>query len=154
MKKFIKQRLNENLNMISEFDENIIISDINDIDDDELYDTLMQQSEELREERGLSFNADLFQVGFTNNALLGGTWIENNPSVFSPHIIIKEGVNSMVFIKLLNGLIQKYLKMKELRGEEYQFIANIVNDKLARIIGRYGFIPYGDQENTFIYQPN
>ncbi len=157
MKEFIKKSLREQLNKIIP-----IQIDINDIEDDELYDSIMSQAEKLKSNGEISFNAELFNVIYDDNnkELIAATWLENSPSVFSPHIMVSNNyrggsLNGVKFVDMLiNRQIKKYNTMRSVRGDDFLFLINLVNDDLKQKLLRFGFEQYKDQPKTFIYQPN
>lgn len=86
MRSFIRNKLRTNL-----LKESIESYRINDIEDDNLYDNLISQAEELSKNSEIGFgSADLFGVlvNSENNELVGATWLESSGN-FTFHIIIK-----------------------------------------------------------------
>ena len=123
--------------------EGILKSELVDIEDDELYDSLERQADELRANSEISFgSADPFEILYDDNTgeLIGATWIETS-GAFSPHMIIKPKYRKMGLSKqLIDGVVEKYKKMKEIRGDEYTFMLNVVNSSLANTMEKhYGF---------------
>jgi GNAT superfamily N-acetyltransferase len=123
--------------------EDILKSELIDIEDDNLYDSLETQADELRKNSEISFgSADPFEILYDNETgeLVGATWIETS-GAFSPHMIIKPEYRKMGLSKqLIDGVVDKYKKMKEIRGDEYTFMLNVVNSSLANTMEKhYGF---------------
>jgi len=129
--------LNQNIN------ENIIKSELVNIDDDYLYDSLEKQADELRSNSEISFgSADPFEILYDDKTgeLIGATWIETS-GAFSPHMIIKLEYRKLGLSKqLIDGVVEKYKKMKQIRGGNYTFMLNVVNNSLANTMEKhYGF---------------
>jgi GNAT superfamily N-acetyltransferase len=133
MKKYIKTLLREGL-----VKEQIKSTNINDIDDDYLFNKLVDQSRSLAQENGISFGqAELFDVLLNDEELIGATWVDTAGN-FSFHIAIKPEYRSKGLSKvLLNSLFNKYNKMKSYRGEDYKIRVNVVNDSLAKSLAKY-----------------
>lgn len=123
--------------------EDILKSELIDIEDDNLYDSLETQADELRKNSEISFgSADPFEILYNDETgeLVGATWIETS-GAFSPHMIIKPEYRKMGLSKsLIDGVVEKYKKMKEIRGGEYTFMLNVVNMDLVNTMEKhYGF---------------
>jgi hypothetical protein len=123
--------------------EGIVKSELVNIEDDNLYDSLEMQADELRANSEISFgSADPFEILYDDNTgeLIGATWIETS-GAFSPHMIIKPKYRKLGLSKqLIDGVVEKYKKMKEIRGDEYTFMLNVVNSSLANTMEKhYGF---------------
>jgi len=116
---------------------------INDIEDDDLYDSLLSQAETLSKTSEIGFGAaDLFGVivNSENNELVGATWIETSAN-FTWHIIINPSYRGKGLSKpLLDDLMLKYNEKKSYMGQDYKMVVNVVNDKLVGTLARhYGF---------------
>lgn len=138
MRDFIKNRIRESL-----LKESIEVTRINDIEDDDLYDSLVGQAEELSKNSEISFgSAEPFGILYDTNTgeLAGATWLETSGN-FSPHIIIKPEYRSKGYSNWLIGdLVKKFEQMKSYMGDDYKFIVNVVNDKAAQnLLNNYGF---------------
>jgi GNAT superfamily N-acetyltransferase len=123
--------------------ESIVKSELVDIDDDDLYDSLDNQANTLRSTSEISFgSADPFEILYDDETgnLIGATWIETS-GAFSPHMIINPEYRKMGLSKqLIDGVVEKYKKMKQLRGDNYTFMLNVVNNSLANTMEKhYGF---------------
>ena len=123
--------------------ESIVKSELVNIDDDDLYDSLDNQSNELRSTSEISFgSADPFEVLYDDETgkLVGATWIETS-GAFSPHMIINPEYRKMgLSQQLIDGVVEKYKKMKQMRGDDYVFMLNVVNSSLANTMEKhYGF---------------
>jgi len=123
--------------------EGIVKSELVNIDDDELYDSLDDQANTLRSNSEISFgSADPFEILYDDETghLVGATWIETS-GAFSPHMIINPKYRNMGLSKqLIDGVVEKYKKMKQLRGDNYTFMLNVVNSSLANTMEKhYGF---------------
>lgn len=120
--------------------ETIQKSELVDIENDNLYDSLDKQAEDLRSTSEVGFgSADPFQILYDDktNILIGATWIETS-GVFSPHMIIKPEYRKLGYSKqLIDGVVEKYKKMKQLRGDDYIFMLNVVNKSLADTMEKY-----------------
>lgn len=141
MKGFIASLLKERLNI--NIEESVDTLNINDIEDDNLYNKLIQDANQLRSGGDISFgDAELFGVlvDTETNELMGATWLSTHGN-FEFHIIIKPSYRGMGYSKmLLDDLMSKYEKMKSYRGEDYKIVVNVVNEKLAsNLIKHYGF---------------
>lgn len=113
---------------------------INDIEDDELYDSLLSQAETLSKTSEIGFgSADVFGVvvNSDNNELVGATWIETSGN-FTFHIIINPKYRGKGLSKpLLDDLMAKYNEKKSYMGQDYKIVVNVVNDKLAGTLAKY-----------------
>lgn len=123
--------------------ESIVKSELVNIDDDDLYDSLDNQANTLRSTSEISFgSADPFEILYDDETgrLAGATWIETS-GAFSPHMIIDPEYRKMgLSQKLIDGVVEKYKKMKQLRGDNYTFMLNVVNNSLANTMEKhYGF---------------
>ncbi len=123
--------------------EGIVKTELVDIDDDDLYDSLDNQANTLRSTSEISFgSADPFEILYDDETghLVGATWIETS-GAFSPHMIINPKYRNMGLSKqLIDGVVEKYKKMKQLRGDNYTFMLNVVNSSLANTMEKhYGF---------------
>lgn len=148
MKELIRKILLEKLQK-----PNLSIKDINDIEDDTLYDNLISQAEELKNLQEISFNGDLmFVIYDTNtNELAAASWLESNTGVFSPHFIVKPSYRGLkLYPELFNANVNKYKKMKEVRTN-YNFLLNAVNNDLGSVATKYGFEPYKNLDNYYVY---
>jgi len=132
MKNIIKTLLRENL-----LKETIKSYYINDIDSDELYDSLENQARSLTKDGEISFgSADLFGVLLDGNILAGATWVDTAGS-FSFHIIIKDEYRNKGYSKLLlDDLFKKYKSMSY-RGGDFKIRVNVVNDKLVKTLAKH-----------------
>lgn len=148
MKEFIRKKLLENL-----VKDSLKLSNINDIDDDVLYDSLTKQSEDLKNLGEIGFNGDLiFVIYDTNtNELAAASWLDLASGVYSPHFIVKPAYRGLkLYPELLNANIMKYKQMKQIRPNLI-FLINTVNDDLAAVAPKYGFEPYNGLKDYFIY---
>jgi hypothetical protein len=123
--------------------EGITKSELVNIENDDLYDSLEKQAEVLRSNSEISFgSADPYEVLYneTTGELVGATWIETS-GVFSPHMIINPKYRGLGLSKtLIDGVVDKYKKMKQIRGDEYLFMLNVVNKPLVKTMEKhYGF---------------
>ena len=123
--------------------EGIVKSELVNIDDDDLYDSLDNQANTLRTTSEISFgSADPFEILYDDETgrLVGATWIETS-GAFSPHMIIDPEYRKIgLSQKLIDGVVEKYKKMKQLRGDNYTFMLNVVNNSLANTMEKhYGF---------------
>ena len=120
--------------------EGILKSELTNIEDDGLYDSLEKQADELRKNSEISFgSADPFEILYNDETgeLVGATWIETS-GAFSPHMIIKPKYRKMRLSKtLIDGVVEKYKKMKHIRGDEYIFMLNVVNMGLVNTMEKY-----------------
>jgi GNAT superfamily N-acetyltransferase len=128
---------------LSESKTGVIKSELVNIDDDDLYDSLEKQADELRSNSEISFgSADPFEILYDDKTgeLIGATWIETS-GAFSPHMVIKPKYRKMGLSKqLIDGVVEKYKKMKQIRGGNYTFMLNVVNNSLANTMEKhYGF---------------
>ena len=131
------------LNKKPNINESIVKSELVNIDDDDLYDSLDNQANTLRSTSEISFgSADPFEILYDDETghLVGATWIETS-GAFSPHMIINPKYRNMGLSKqLIDGVVEKYKKMKQLRGDNYTFMLNVVNNSLANTMEKhYGF---------------
>jgi GNAT superfamily N-acetyltransferase len=127
----------------SSLNEGIVKSELVNIDNDDLYDSLDNQANTLRTTSEISFgSADPFEILYDDETgrLVGATWIETS-GAFSPHMIIDPEYRKMgLSQKLIDGVVEKYKKMKQLRGDNYTFMLNVVNNSLANTMEKhYGF---------------
>lgn len=123
--------------------ESVQVGRINDIEDDNLYDSLLAQMQDLYNLGEISFgSAEPFGVVYNaeNGELLGASWLETS-GVFSPHFIINPKHRRKGYSRLLiDDLMNKYEQMKSYMGDDYKFVVNAVNEMVARIFIRdYGF---------------
>lgn len=113
---------------------------INDIEDDELYDSILAQAETLSKTSEIGFgSADVFGVVINsdNSELVGATWIETSGN-FTFHIIVNPKYRGKGLSKpLLDDLMTKYNEKKEYMGQDYKIVVNVVNDKLAGTLAKY-----------------
>lgn len=138
MKSFVKYKIREAL-----LRESIEVGRINDIEDDDLYDSLIGQADDLARNSEISFgSAEPFGILYDTNTgeLAGATWLETS-GTFSPHIIIKPQYRGKGYSNwLIDDLIRKFEQMKSYMGDDYKFIVNVVNDKAAQnLLNNYGF---------------
>lgn len=123
-----------------DINEGIVKSELVNIDDDDLYDSLDDQLNTLRSTSEISFgSADPFEVLYDDETgrLVGATWIETS-GAFSPHMIINPDYRKMGLSKqLIDGVVEKYKKMRQLRGDNYTFMLNVVNNSLADTMEKY-----------------
>jgi hypothetical protein len=138
MKGFITSLLKERLNI--NIEESVDTLNINDIEDDDLYDKLIDDAEILRGEGEIGFSgAELFGVllNTETNELMGATWLSTHGN-FMFHIIISPEHRGKGYSKpLLDDLMSKYEKMKSYRGEDYKLVVNVVNDQLAKSLAKH-----------------
>jgi GNAT superfamily N-acetyltransferase len=123
--------------------KSIVKSELVNIDDDDLYDSLENQANILRSTSEISFgSADPFEVLYDDETgrLVGATWIETS-GAFSPHMIIDPEYRKMgLSQQLIDGFVEKYKKMKQLRGDDYVIMLNVVNSSIANTMEKhYGF---------------
>ena len=121
------------------------------IGDDDLYDSLDNQANTLRSTSEISFgSADPFEILYDDETgrLVGATWIETS-GAFSPHMIIDPKYRKMgLSQQLIDGVVEKYKKMKQLRGDNYTFMLNVVNNSLANTMEKhYGFKKVSEDPN-------
>jgi hypothetical protein len=131
---------------------------INDIEDDELYDSLLAQAETLSKTSEIGFgSADVFGVVINsdNNELVGATWIETSGN-FTFHIIINPKYRGKGLSKpLLDDLMAKYNEKKDYMGQDYKIVVNVVNDKLAGTLAKYyGFKTMEDNGSGGVIMTN
>lgn len=131
---------------------------INDIEDDELYDSLLAQAETLSKTSEIGFgSADVFGVVINsdNNELVGATWIETSGN-FTFHIIINPKYRGKGLSKpLLDDLMAKYNEKKSYMGQDYKIVVNVVNDKLAGTLAKYyGFKTMEDNGSGGVIMTN
>jgi hypothetical protein len=137
MRDFIKNRIREGL-----LRESIQSVRVNDIEDDDLYDSLIGQANDLAANSEIGFgSAEPFGVLYNSNTgeLAGATWLESSGR-FTWHIIIKPEYRGGGYSKpLLDDLMAKYEQMKSYMGKDYKMVVNVVNDKLAStLLNHYG----------------
>ena len=135
-------------NTPTNINKNIVKAELVDIDDDDLYDSLDNQANTLRSTSEISFgSADPFEVLYDGETgkLVGATWIETS-GAFSPHMIIKPEYRKLgLSQQLIDGVVEKYKKMKQMRGDDYVFMLNVVNSSLANTMEKhYGFKKVGE----------
>lgn len=138
MRDFVKNKIRERL-----LNESIEAHRINDIDDDNRYDSLIGQAEELSKGGEIGFgSAEPFGVLYDTETgeLAGATWLETG-GTFSPHIVIKPEYRGRGYSNLLIAdLVKKFEEMKRYMGPDYKFIVHVVNDKAAHnLLKNYGF---------------
>lgn len=131
---------------------------INDIEDDELYDSLLAQAKTLSKSSEIGFgSADVFGVVINsdNNELVGATWIETSGN-FTFHIIINPKYRGKGLSKpLLDDLMAKYNEKKSYMGQDYKIVVNVVNDKLAGTLAKYyGFKTMEDNGSGGVIMTN
>ena len=131
--------------------ESVVKSELVNIDNDDLYDSLDNQANTLRSTSEISFgSADPFEILYDDETgrLVGATWIETS-GAFSPHMIIDPEYRKMGLSKqLIDGIVEKYKKMKQLRGDDYTFMLNVVNNSLADTMEKhYGFKKVSEDPN-------
>lgn len=152
MKNKIKILLRENF-----IRENIDVLRVDDIDDDELYDSVMIQAKELTKDGEISYgNADLFGVITDGSRLIGATWVNVSSGVFEFHIQIKPRYRGKGYSKLLlDDLFKKYNEMISYRGNDFKIRVNVVNDKLAKTLAKYyGLTVIDDNGNNSVIMSN
>lgn len=142
---------NNNNTSLRKINEGIVKSELVNIDDDELYDYLDSQANTLRTTSEISFgSADPFEILYDDETgrLVGATWIETS-GAFSPHMIIDPKYRKMgLSQQLIDGVVEKYKKMKQLRGDNYTFMLNVVNSSLANTMEKhYGFKKVSEDPN-------
>ena len=153
MKEFIRNKIREGL-----IKESINSYRINDIEDDNLYNSILKQAEQLSKTSEVGFgSADVFGVlvNSENNELVGATWIETSGN-FTFHIIINPKYRGRGLSKsLLDDLMVKYKEKKEYMGQDYKVVVNVVNDKLAGTLAKYyGFKTMEDNGHGGIIMTN
>jgi len=151
MKEFIRNKIRESL-----INEDIKSFRINDIEDDELYDNLIAQTNELSKSGEIGFgSADPFGVILDGNELAGATWVESSGN-FVFHIIIKPGYRGKGLSKLLlDDLMKKYNEKKAYMGQDYKVVVNVVNEKLAGTLAKhYGFRTMEDNGSGGVIMTN
>lgn len=131
---------------------------ITDVEDDELYDNLLKQAENLAKTSEIGFgSADVFGVlvDSETNTLAGATWIETSGN-FTFHIIINPKYRGHGLSKpLLDDLMMKYTEKKNYMGQEYKIVVNVVNDKLAGTLAKYyGFKTMEDNGHGGVIMTN
>jgi GNAT superfamily N-acetyltransferase len=133
MKNSIKILLREGL--MREDIETLIVDDI---DDDDTYNSLIKQSKELLKSGEISFGqADLFGALVDGSILIGATWADVS-GTFSFHIQIKPEYRNKGYSKLLlDDLFTKYKQMLSYRGEDFKMRVNVVNDNLAKSLSKH-----------------
>ncbi len=151
MKEFIRNKIRESL-----INENVQSIRINDIEDDNLYDSVIVQAEELSKNSEIGFGAaEPFGVILNNNELIGATWLESSGN-FTFHIIIKpEHRGKGLSRPLLDDLMKKYVEKKDYMGQDYKVVVNVVNEKLAGTLAKYyGFKTMGDNGSGGVIMSN
>lgn len=136
MKSFIQKLLRESL-----IRESVEMVRINDIEDDNLYDEMLAQAEQLAKSDIGFGSAEPFGLLIKDGReLVGATWLETSGN-FTWHIVIKPEYRGKGLSKLLlDDLMTKYEQMKSYKGEDYKVMVNVVNDKLASTLAKhYGF---------------
>ena len=131
---------------------------INDVEDDELYDSLLKQADDLSKNSEIGFgDAGLFGVliNTENKELVGATWLESSGN-FTFHIIIKPEYRGKGLSKLLlDDLMSKYTQRKAYVDNDYKVVVNVVNDKLATTLQKhYGFKTMGDNGSGGVIMSN
>lgn len=136
MRLLIKKLLRENL-----IKESVQLIRVNDIESDELYDSMINQSKDLAKgEIGFGAAEPFGLLIKDNRELVGATWLESSGN-FTFHIFIKPEYRGKGLSKLLlDDLMSKYQQMKSYKGDDYKIMVNVVNDKLGdTLINKYGF---------------
>lgn len=151
-KPLLKYRITKDLK------EDIETHRINDIEDDDLYNSILKQAEQLSKTSEVGFgSADVFGVlvNSENNELVGATWIETSGN-FTFHIIINPKYRGLGLSKsLLDDLMVKYKEKKSYMGQDYKVVVNVVNDKLAGTLAKYyGFKTMEDNGHGGIIMTN
>jgi GNAT superfamily N-acetyltransferase len=142
--------------IIKDLKEDIEAHRINDIDSDELYDSILTQALELSKTSEIGFgSAEPFGVIIDDDKLAGATWIESSGN-FTFHIIIKPEYRGKGLSKLLlDDLMKKYIEKKGYMGKNYKVVVNVVNDKLASTLAKnYGFKTMEDNGQGGIIMTN
>ena len=140
------------LESLLEKNKNLELMPINDIVDDKLYDALIMQSQQLKNQEDISFNGSLYSVIFNplNGVLAAACWLEDNGSLFSPHFIVfKEFRYRGLFTKMLLDCVDKYNKIKTYR-HNYPMIVNAINPEITTTLLKHGFKQYKGE--SYIYQ--
>ena len=111
---------------------------VDDIDDDDVFNNVVKQSNELLKTGEISFGqADLFGVLVDGIKLIGATWADIS-GTFSFNIQIKPEYRNKGYSKLLlDDLFSKYKQMLSYRGEDFKMRVNVVNDNLAKTLAKY-----------------
>jgi len=151
MKEFIRNKIRESL-----INEDIKSFRINDIEDDDLYDNILIQANELSKSGEIGFgSADPFGVILDGNNLAGATWVESSGN-FVFHIIIKPEYRGKGLSKLLlDDLMKKYNEKKSYMGQDYKVVVNVVNEKLAGTLAKhYGFRTMEDNGSGGVIMTN
>ena len=150
MRDFIKNKLRDNLIF-----EEIKKLEVSNIQQRKLYNDINTQIDNiLKNNTEISFgNAFPFEVLYNNETkeVIGVTWLEEGP-VFSFHIYIKPEHRGGENVKtLLDGLMNKYNKMKDIRGGNYQMRVNVTNPKLVDTLkNHYNFKIIDKEANSTI----
>jgi len=136
MRDFIKNKLRDNLIF-----EGIKKLEVSNIQQKKLYNDIHNQIDDiLKNNTEISFgNAFPFEVLYNNETkeVIGVTWLEEGP-VFSFHVYIKPEYRGDVYLKtLIDSLMNKYNKMKDIRGGNYQMRVNVTNPKLVDTLKKY-----------------
>ena len=148
MKALIKKMLFESL---IRSEESLELMPINDISDDDLYDSLVIQSQNIKNQENISFNGSLYSVIFNpkNGKLVGACWLEDNAKLLSPHFIILQDYRKKgLFGRMLLDTIGKYKSLSKYRNN-YQMIVNAINPDIVSTLLKNGFKKYKDQ--SYIY---
>ena len=124
--------------IVKDLKEGIESHRINDIENDELYDSILAQAEELSKTSEVGFgSAEPFGVIIDDNKLAGATWLESSGN-FTFHIIIRPEYRGKGLSKLLlDDLMKKYVEKKDYMGQDYKIVVNVVNEKLAGTLAKY-----------------
>jgi GNAT superfamily N-acetyltransferase len=125
---------------------------LDDIESDELYDKLVDDVNNLRNNsKEVSFGlADVYEVIYDTktNELIGASWFELS-NIFSFHIIIVDEYRSKGFGSLLiDSAMKQYEKEKNKRSGDYPIRLNVVNDLLVnKLINKYN-LKIGQKNNN------
>jgi len=133
MKKFIKLLLRESLNV-----NDVYSLVVDDVENDELYNNLINQSKELLKSGEISFGSgELFGGLVKGSELIGATWADVS-GTFSFHIQIKPEYRNRGYSKLLlDDLFNKYKQILSYRGDDFKMRVNVVNDNLAKSLSKH-----------------
>ena len=148
MRSLIKKLLLESLLNTS---EDLQLIPVNDIDDDNLYDNLIVQSQKLKNQETIGFNGSIYSVIFNKETgeLASACWLEDNASVFSPHFIVSKNYRNLgLFTRMLLDAIKKYILLKKYR-DDYPMIVNAINPEITNTLIKNNFKKYKD--NSYIY---
>ena len=151
MREFIRNKIRESL-----INEDIKSIRINDIEDDNLYDNVLAQTDALSKGGEIGFGAaEPFGVILDGEKLAGATWLETSGN-FTFHIIIKPEYRGKGLSKLLlDDLMNKYNEKKEYMGQDYKVVVNVVNEKLAGTLAKhYGFKTMEDNGSGGVIMTN